>query len=149
MQSDPGLGKKLKRAAYKVKTKIRQAQQQRNVAKIMKEKASESAGKPKADDLGQAQINKGQGKFVRDVERAKKKDAMKRKIKSSMGKIGDFLGDKAGDMRANISKRRYEKGRGPRGERATESGSATDEQVCGPDGKCKTKSPRGLGSRRN
>jgi len=144
MQSDPGLGKRLKRAAYRVKKKIGQAKQQRKVAKYMKEQEETSLGKQK-NTYSKENTNAGQrGSIIREVERSKKKDAMKRKVKSSIGKIGDFLGDKVDDMRTNMAKRRYEKGRGPRGERATESGSATDEQVCGPDGKCKTKRPRGL-----
>ena len=140
MQSDPGLGKRLKRAAYRVKKKIGQASQQRRVAKLMKEKESESKGTPRSTEAGEMQLNKGRGSVVRDAKRAKKKDAMKRKIKGTMGKIGDFIGDKADDMRTNMAKRRYEKGKGgPKRTRATNSGSATDEQFCGPDGKCKTK----------
>jgi hypothetical protein len=151
MQSDPGnpIGKKIKRTAFRVKTKMKQAQQQRRVTKMMKEEAKRKNASPGVPPLGEGQLNKGGGTVVRDVEKAKKKDAMKRKIKGGMGKIGDFIGGKADDMRTNISKRRYEKGKGPRGERATESGSATDEkQFCGPKG-CTTKAPKGLGSRRN
>jgi len=151
MQSDPGLGKKIKRAAFRVKAKIKAGQTSRRVDRYMKEQDKRTAegagvGKPQ---IGEGQLNKGRGSVVRDVEKAKNRDAMKRKVKAGMGKIGDFIGGKADDMRTNISKRRYEKGKGPRGERATESGSATDEQVCGPDGKCTTGRPRGLGSRRN
>lgn len=152
MQSDPGLGKRIKRAAYKVKTKIKAAQTSRKIGKYMKEQEKrkvegEGASKPQ---IGEGQLNKGRGSVVRDVEKAKNRDAMKRKVKAGMGKVGDFIGGKADDMRTNISKRRYEKGKGgPKRTRSTESGSATDEQVCGPDGKCTTGRPRGLGSRRN
>jgi hypothetical protein len=151
MQSDPGLGKKIKRAAFRVKAKIKAGQTSRRVDRYMKEQEKrkiegQGASKPQ---IGEGQLNKGRGSVVRDVDKAKNRDAMKRKVKAGMGKIGDFIGGKADDMRTNISKRRYEKGKGPRGERATESGSATDEQVCGPDGKCTTGTPRGLGRRRN
>jgi hypothetical protein len=152
MQSDPGLGKKIKRAAFRVKAKIKAGQTSRRIDRYMKEQEKRKiegggASKPK---IGEVQSNKGRGSVVRDVDKAKKKDDIQRKVKAGMGKIGDFISGKADDMRTNISKRRYEKGKGgPTRTRSTESGSATDEQVCGPDGKCKTKAPKGLGSRRN
>lgn len=84
-------------------------------------------------------------KMYREKERAlnkykreKKREEIKSNLKEKFKKVASPIGEKIEDFKTNRAAARYKKGKGPRGERATESGSATDEQVCGPDGKCTT-----------
>lgn len=147
----PGFGKKLKQAAFKVKTKIKAAKSQRKMKELMRKESPGTSGSSSQENkrtLNNNANSKSKSDVVSDVEALKRKDTLKRNVKTGIGKIGDFIKNKVSDIQTESSSRRYKKGKGPRGERATESGSATDEQVCGPDGKCKVKTPLGLGIRR-
>lgn len=148
----PGLDN-LKYQFRKMRSKMKSKAQSKKVDRLNKKKGVINK------TIGDVSVNRGsasdrkQDGIVGEVEKAKKVDTLKREAKKKIGKVGEMIKKKTSGMSDNmserISKRRYEKGKGPKGTKATESGSATDEQVCGPDGKCKTKSPRGLGGRRN
>lgn len=102
LQADPGLGKKLKQAAYKVKRNIKQAKSQRNIKRIMKEKESQTIGEAMGGGSKNKQLQKNDTKFVRDVEKQKEKQARRRKIKSTLRNIGENIKDTFGGIGKNI-----------------------------------------------
>jgi len=102
LQADPGLGKKLKQAAYKIKRNIKQAKSQRNIKRIMKEKGSQTIGEAMKGDSKNKQLQKNDTKFIRDVEKEKKRDTRRRKVKSTLRNIGENIKETFEDIGGGI-----------------------------------------------
>lgn len=153
-----GPDKPLKRAFRTAKREVKEFIRQRKIKRYMEGKEKENnknkstpSSSSQDDVLLSSQKTRQQKKMEREVNRARKKDTRQKnreelveKVRKRFEGIGEGIGEKVEDLRTKMAQNRYKKGKGPRGERATESGSATDEQVCGPDGKCTTKRPKGL-----
>jgi small-conductance mechanosensitive channel len=102
LQADPGLGKKLKQAAYKIKRNIKQAKSQRNIKRIMKEKESQTIGEAMKGESKNKQLQKNDTKFIRDVEKEKKRDTRRRKVKSTLRNIGENIKETFEDIGGGI-----------------------------------------------
>lgn len=159
MSTGPG-GDKIKSAVRRFKKEVHMIGVRRKVKRNQKGKGTnEDSGISTSKDTPTSkrqdrvltndrkvkQMNREKQRALKKYKREKNVEEAKSAIQEKWQKATSKIKDRVEDFKTNRAAARYKKGKGPRGERATESGSATDEQTCGPDG-CKLKGPRGGGA---